>query len=155
MKFPIFGVCIGIGLFFASLVVAQETTPSEDAAIQAYRQGSFSQAVNLYTKALSETENAEHRARLHVNIGWTLFALGRTDEVNTHLHAALVEFPALTLIPDYYTEEFLNLFDRARRRVIDGDIDTGPPAPDLEATLGNHRPQDCRGKRSRDRTCRY
>lgn len=135
MKFPVFGVCIGIGLLFGSLAFAQETTPSEDAAVQAYRQGSFSQAVNLYTKALSETEDAEHRARLHVNIGWTLFALGRTDEVNTHLHAALVEFPALSLIPDYYTEEFLDLFDRARRRVIDGDIDTGPPAPDLEATL--------------------
>lgn len=135
MKFPIFGVCIAISLSFGVPALAQETTPSEDAAVQAYRQGSFSQAVNLYTKALSETEDAEHRARLHVNIGWTLFALGRTDEVNTHLHAALVEFPALSLIPDYYTEEFLDLFDRARRRVIDGDIDTGPPAPDLGATL--------------------
>ncbi len=135
MKFRISAVCICISLSFGVPASAQETTPSEDAAVQAYRQGSFSQAVNLYTRALSETEDVEHRARLHINIGWTLFALGRTDEVNTHLHAALVEFPALSLIPDYYTEEFLELFDRARRRVIDGEIDTGPPAPDLEATL--------------------
>jgi tetratricopeptide (TPR) repeat protein len=129
MKFRISAVCICISLSFGVPASAQETTPSEDAAVQAYRQGSFSQAVNLYTRALSETEDVEHRARLHINIGWTLFALGRTDEVNTHLHAALVEFPALSLIPDYYTEEFLELFDRARRRVIDGEIDTGPPAP--------------------------
>lgn len=135
MKFCITHFSIWIILLFAGVVLAQETTPSEDAAVQAYRQGSFSQAVNLYTRALSETDNAEHRARLHVNIGWTLFALGRTDEVNTHLHAALVEFPSLSLIPDYYTEEFMELFDRARRRVVDGEIDTGPPPPDLEATL--------------------
>ncbi len=135
MKLRMTAVFVCITLSMTGLVSAQETTPSEDAAVRAYRQGSFSQAVTLYTKALSETENAEHRARLHINIGWTLFALGRTDEVNTHLHAALVEFPALSLIPDYYTEEFMGLFEKARRRVIDGDIDSGPPAPDLEATL--------------------
>ncbi|RLE28175.1 MAG: hypothetical protein DRJ65_00455 [Acidobacteria bacterium] len=135
MKFRMFAIFVFMTLSMVALVSSQETTPSEDAAIQAYRQGSFSQAVTLYTKALSETEDAEHRARLHINIGWTLFALGRTDEVNTHLHAALVEFPALSLIPDYYTEEFMALFEKARRRVIDGEIDSGPPAPDLEATL--------------------
>jgi len=135
MKFRPIAVFVCFTLSIGGLVSAQETTPSEEAAVQAYRQGSFSQAVTLYTKALSETEDAEHRARLHINIGWTLFALGRTDEVNTHLHAALVEFPALSLIPDYYTEEFMELFEKARRRVIDGEIDSGPPAPDLEATL--------------------
>ncbi len=135
MKLRMTAVFVCITLSMAGLVSAQETTPSEEAAIQAYRQGSFSQAVTLYTKALSETDDAEHRARLHINIGWTLFALGRTDEVNTHLHAALVEFPPLSLISDYYTEEFMELFERARRRVIDGDIDSGPPPPDLEATL--------------------
>jgi len=134
MKFRMIAVFVCFTLSMAGLVSAQET-PSEAAAVQAYRQGSFSQAVTLYTKALSETEDAEHRARLHINIGWTLFALGRTDEVNTHLHAALVEFPALSLIPDYYTEEFMELFEKARRRVIDGEIESGPPAPDLEATL--------------------
>ncbi len=128
-------VFVFITLSMAGLVSSQETTPSEDAAVQAYRQGSFSQAVTLYTKALSETDNTEHRAQLHINIGWTLFALGRTDEVNTHLHAALVEYAALSLIPDYYTEEFMELFETARRRVVDGEIDSGPPAPDLEATL--------------------
>ncbi len=135
MKLRMTAVFVCITLSIVGLVSAQETTPSEEAAVQAYRQGSFSQAVTLYTKALSETEDAEHRARLHINISWTLFALGRTDEVNTHLHAALVEFPALSLIRDYYTEEFMEFFERARRRVIDGDIDSGPPAPDLEATL--------------------
>ena len=77
---------------------AQETTPSEDAAVQAYRQGAFTRAVNLYTKALTETSDPEHRARLHVNIAWTLFALGRTDEVDTHLNAALLEHPELSLM---------------------------------------------------------
>lgn len=108
-------------------------TPSEEAAIQAFRQGSFSRAVELYRQALQETDDASHRARLHINIGWTLFALGRESEVQTHLRAALVEDPNLTLLPDYYTQEFIDLFDRARMRGIT-DEPTTPP-PDLESTV--------------------
>ena len=95
---------------------AQEVTPSEAAALQAYREGSFSRAVQLYTTALSETDDPSHRARLHVNAAWTLFALGREDEVNTHLRAALLEDPDLNLVPDYYTQEFMDLFEAARRQ---------------------------------------
>jgi tetratricopeptide (TPR) repeat protein len=115
---------------------AQDMTPSEEAALQAYREGSFSRAVQLYTKGLSETDDPSHRARLHVNVAWTLFALGREDEVTTHLRAAMVEDPDLALIPDYYTREFLDLFDAARRRQFDTNqqgIDS--PPPDLEATV--------------------
>ncbi len=111
------------------------TTPSEEAAIQAFRQGSFSRAVELYRQALQETEDPSHRARLHVNVAWTLFALGRESEVQTHLRAALVEDPNLTLLPDYYTQEFIDLFDRARRRSVTTDPTT--PPPDLEATLSS------------------
>ena len=59
MKFRIktVGVCFTLAL--TGVVSAQEMTPSEEAAVQAYRQGSFSKAVTLYTKALSETEDAE------------------------------------------------------------------------------------------------
>jgi hypothetical protein len=52
----------------ANVGVAQEPTPSEEAALQAYRQGEFSRAVELYTTALSETDDASHRARLHISI---------------------------------------------------------------------------------------
>ncbi|MCD4751265.1 MAG: tetratricopeptide repeat protein [Thermoanaerobaculales bacterium] len=134
MRFRIVILFFVIGLA-AFQLFPQGTTPSEEAAIQAYRQGAFSRAVDLYTQALSETTDSEHRARLHVNVGWTLFALGRTDEVNTHLRAALVENPGLTLIPDYYTQEFLDLFDAARRQIVDGVNENNVPAPDLEATL--------------------
>lgn len=115
-------------------LAAQETTPSEEAALQAYRQGAFTRAVDLYTTALSETSDPEHRARLHVNIAWTLFALGREGEVETHLRAALLEYPELTLIPDYYTSEFLEVFESARTYAETGGIPDAP-APDLESTL--------------------
>ena len=115
--------------------VAQDesTTPSEEQAIQAFRQGSFSRAVELYRTALQETDDETHRARLHINIAWTLFALGRESEVQTHLRAALVEDPNLTLLPDYYTQEFIDLFDRARMRGV--TVDPATPPPDLEATI--------------------
>ena len=114
--------------------IAQEATPSEEEAIQAYREGSFSRAVQLYTKALSETDDPNHRARLQVQIGWTLFALGREGEVETHLRAALVEDPNLAL-GDYYTQEFLELFEQARRRTYDTSTHGMAPPPDLEATV--------------------
>jgi len=114
--------------------LCQEATPSEEEAIQAYREGSFSRAVQLYTKALSETDDPNHRARLQVQIGWTLFALGREGEVETHLRAALVEDPNLAL-GDYYTQEFLELFEQARRRTYDTSTHGMAPPPDLEATI--------------------
>ncbi len=135
MKIRTLVACCSIILAVVFTVFAEDSTPSESAAVEAYRQGDFSRAVSLYTKALSEAEDPEHRARLHINIGWTLFALGRTDEVATHLNAALVEFPSLTLVPDYYTQEFLDLFEQARRRIIEGETEPSPPPPDLEATL--------------------
>jgi tetratricopeptide (TPR) repeat protein len=117
---------------------AQEATPSEAAALQAYREGSFSRAVQLYTTALAETEDPSHRARLHVNAAWTLFALGRQDEVNTHLRAALLEDPDLNLVPDYYTQEFMDLFDAARRNELAPDRSTtGTLPPDLELTVAS------------------
>ena len=129
-------ICCVIACAGAALPTsAQENaaTPSEEAAIQAFRQGSFSHAVELYRQALQETNDASHRARLHINIGWTLFALGRESEVQTHLRAALVEDPNLTLLPDYYTQEFISLFDQARMRGLDDEPAT--PPPDLESTV--------------------
>ena len=119
-----------------SALYAQQPTPSEEQAIQAYREGSFSRAVQLYTMALSETDDPSHRARLQVQIGWTLFALGRESEVDTHLRAALLEDPNLTL-GDYYTQEFLELFEQARRRTYEAPAEGVAPLPDLEATIAS------------------
>ncbi len=129
------GLCLAF-LLPATGVLAQQPTPSEEQAIQAYREGSFSRAVQLYTMALSETDDPNHRARLQVQIGWTLFALGREDEVETHLRAALVEDPNLTL-GDYYTQEFLELFEQARRRTYEAPAEGVAPLPDLEATISS------------------
>ncbi len=117
--------------------VAQELTPSEEQALQAYRQGEIDRAVSLYTKALSETENPNHRARLQVQIAWNLFFLGRTDEVRTHLRAALVEDPNLALDDAYYSQEFLDNFERARRSNFESTEGDGAPPPDLEITVAS------------------
>jgi len=136
-KNPLLCLCLVICLSLGAVTSAQEgaTTPSEEAAIQAFRQGSFSRAVELYRQALQETDDASHRARLHINIAWTLFALGREAEVQTHLRAALLEDPNLTLLPDYYTQEFIDLFDQARARGVESELEA--PPPDLEMTIAN------------------
>jgi tetratricopeptide (TPR) repeat protein len=114
---------------------AQTATPSEELALQAYRQGEIDRAVDLYTRALSETDEANHRARLQVQIAWNLFFLGRTEEVKTHLRAALVEDPNLALDDAYYNQEFLDLFERARRINFESAASENAPPPDLEATI--------------------
>ncbi len=115
--------------------LAQSVTPSEELALQAYRQGEIDRAVDLYTKALSETDDPNHRARLQVQIAWNLFFLGRTEEVRTHLRAALVEDPNLALDDAYYSQEFLDLYERARRTNFENAANDGAPPPDLEATV--------------------
>jgi tetratricopeptide (TPR) repeat protein len=114
---------------------AQTATPSEELALQAYRQGEIDRAVDLYTRALSETDDPNHRARLQVQIAWNLFFLGRTEEVKTHLRAALVEDPNLALDDAYYNQEFLDLFERARRINFESAAAGEAPPPDLEATI--------------------
>ncbi len=115
---------------------ADETTASEKAGQLAYREGRFAAAVQLYTAALAETTDSAHRAKLHVKIAWTDFALGKEHEAATHLKAALVENPGLTLVSDYYTSEFMDLFQAARKELADAQqTAVSAPAPDLEATL--------------------
>lgn len=130
------------GLFVALMLLpvvcgAQSGTPSEELALQAYRAGEIHRAVDLYTKALSETDDPNHRARLQVQIAWNLFFLGRSEEVKTHLRAALVEDPNLALDDAYYNQEFLDLFERARRSNFESAASGGAPPPDLEATVSS------------------
>ena len=117
--------------------LAQQVTPSEESGNEAYREGSFANAIELFTRALSETEEANHRARLQVQIAWTLFALGNEAEVETHLRAALVEDPSLALDDSYYSQDFLDLFGRARRSTFEASSAASAPAPDLEATIAS------------------
>jgi len=128
-----------LALFILLPVVggAQSATPSEESALQAYRAGEIDRAVNLYTKALSETDDPNHRARLQVQIAWNLFFLGRSEEVKTHLRAALVEDPNLALDDAYYSQEFLDLFERARRTNFESAASGAAPPPDLEATVSS------------------
>jgi len=117
------------------VVSGQEITQSEELALDAYRKGEAERAVELYTQALSETDDPAHRARIQVQIAWNLFTMGRTDEVRTHFRIALTEEPSLNLPGDYYTPEFLEIFEQARRSNFQAGADGGAPIPDLEATI--------------------
>jgi len=119
------------------VVSAQEITPSEELALEAYRKGNSENAIELYTAALAETDDPAHRARIQVQIAWNLFTMGRQDEVRTHFRIALTEEPNLSLPADYYTPEFLGIFEQARRTNYEAGADGGAPLPDLEATVAS------------------
>ena len=138
MKRAVLAASVVLAVLVTGIVFGAEEppTPSEKAGQKAYREGRFAAAVQLYTTALAETQDAEHRARLHVRIAWTDFALGKENEARTHLKAALMEDPGLTLVPDYYTSDFLKLFDRAREELARRSAQSSEvPPPDLESTL--------------------
>ena len=128
---------VALFLLLSGPLTAQEMTPSEQLALDAYRSGELDRAMELYTNALSETDDTNHRARLQVQTAWILFNLGRLDEVSTHLRAAVVEDPTLTLLSDYYTDEFLELFELARRSTFEAGGGSSAPPPDLEATVAS------------------
>jgi hypothetical protein len=129
------GFAVLCALLLAPCLDAAEPTPSEQEAVQAFREGNISRAVPLYRQALTETADAAHRARLHACIAWLLFADGRTDEVATHLQAAMFEDPGITLERSFYTPEFLEIFDSLRRGGAGRGVPPGGLAPDLEATI--------------------
>jgi tetratricopeptide (TPR) repeat protein len=138
MKNSVLAVCslfLAVLLAMPSAVPAQDATPSEEAALDAYRQGENGRAVELYTKALSETDDPSHRARIQVQIAWNLFVLGRESEVLTRFRAALMEDPNLTPMSDYYPQDFMDLFEQARQSNFDAA--SGAPVPDLEATVAS------------------
>ena len=130
---------VTLALVSVHAVAQSPPTASEEAAQQAYREGQFSRAAELYTDALLETDDHIHKAELHIRIAWSLFAIQREDEAARHLAAALVEDPNLsTFVPDYYTKEFLDLLEEVRSRPPSGSGDGSTVMPpDMEATIAS------------------
>jgi tetratricopeptide (TPR) repeat protein len=85
-------------------------------ATDAYRKGEFRKAASLFAAAADGEEDTVKRADIRVKLAWTYFAMKQRSKAEEALAAALADSPALELVPDYYTQDFLKLFARVRTR---------------------------------------
>ncbi len=107
----VFLVCV----FLAASLLAQTTL---DRAHEAFRQGQWQKAAQLFTQAAEETQDARSRAEIRVKLAWTyFFALKNRSKAEQTLRQALNDAPDLEIIPDLYTDDFVALFARIKSQL--------------------------------------
>jgi len=114
----------------------------QDVAASAYREGRFTLASQIYFTAVGNSDDPKFRAKNNVMAAWTLYALGDDDEVLRPLREAIRDDPELQLQPDYYTPDFVEVFETARAQVDDG-YEEAVPRPVREDFEGGEF-SDCR-----------
>lgn len=109
--------------FLLSVSLLAQTTL--DRAHEAFRQGQWQKAAQLFAQAAEETQEARSRAEIRVKLAWTyFFALKNRSKAEQTLRQALADAPDLEIIPDLYTDDFVALFARVKSQLA------GPaPAP--------------------------
>jgi tetratricopeptide (TPR) repeat protein len=106
-------------------------------ANDAFRNGDYARAVELFQVAAELEPRPEVRATIWVKLAWTYFALQRQDKAETALLAALKDQPTLELAADYYSDEFLALYSRvkARAAALGGSAEPRAVTPEVLASL--------------------
>lgn len=107
---------IGVAL---CLLAAASGTAQQDplaAATEAYRQGDLAQAARLFAQAAEAEQTPAARAQIRVKLAWTYHAQRNRTGAEEALTAALADDPSLELDRDFYTDDFLALAERIRKR---------------------------------------
>ncbi len=129
-------------LVCALLVLAVVASAEEPlaAASDAYRQGDFPRAAKLFAEAAEAEESAATRAEIRIKLAWTYYAMKSRARAEEAIDAALTDNPAIEVRPDYYTDDFLALVEKVRKRQASGAAPrpTSPPLrPAPPPTGGN------------------
>lgn len=125
-----------IAILSAGSVVAQDPLAE---ATEAWRAGDLPRAARLFAAAAEAENDPLRRADIRVKLAWTYFLMRNPAQAEEALTAALGDQPQLELVPDYYTEDFMNLFARTKQKVApataaanSGNAPAAPP-PSLQA----------------------
>jgi tetratricopeptide (TPR) repeat protein len=100
--------------------VAVPQTPAElEAAAEArYLEGDVAGAAALYRQLAVATSNASERMRLLVAAAWIEHQLGNVSAAQDLLRQGLVDAPDYAFQAQNYSQEFVDLFQRARDRAL-------------------------------------
>jgi len=105
----------------AAWASGQDTLGDANAA---FRRGDLRRAAELFAAAAAAEPDPARRAEIKVRLAVTYFNLGNRSKTEEALAAALDDQPTLELVPEFYVDDFLALFRRARAR-----RQAPPPAP--------------------------
>lgn len=120
-------VAFPLCFLLAGSLAAQTTL---DRAHEAFRQGQWQKAAQLFTQAAEEAQDARSRAEIRVKLAWTyFFALKNRTRAEQALRQALNDAPDLEIIPDLYTDDFVALFARVKRELAAPPTAPTPPRP--------------------------
>jgi tetratricopeptide (TPR) repeat protein len=103
-------------------------------ASEAYRRGELSKAAQLFATAADAETNRAQRAEIRVKLAWTYFAMKNRSKAEEALSAALDDSPNLELVRDYYTDDFLALFNRVRTKRAGGPTQSGKSGSSRQPT---------------------
>ncbi|MCU0293915.1 MAG: tetratricopeptide repeat protein [Thermoanaerobaculaceae bacterium] len=104
-------------LVMAAVASAQDPLA---AATDAYRQGDFPQAAKLFAQAAEAEAAPAARAEIRVKLAWTYYAMKSRSRAEEALAAALADNPGIEVMRDYYTDDFLALVEKVRKRLASG-----------------------------------
>ncbi|MCS7182210.1 MAG: tetratricopeptide repeat protein [Thermoanaerobaculum sp.] len=122
-------------LLFLSLAGSALAQTTLDRAHEAFRQGQWQRAAQLFTQAAEETPEPRSRAEIRVKLAWTyFFALKNRSRAEQSLRQALQENPDLEIIPDLYTDDFVALFARVKAQVAASPGPSPTPRPTAPVT---------------------
>lgn len=126
---------------WALLVVAVVASAQDPlaAATEAYRQGDFPKAARLFSQAADAETTPAARAEIRVKLAWTQYAMKNRARAEEALTAALTDNPGLEVMRDYYTDDFLALVEKVRKRLASGastSRGTAPPSRQPQAPAG-------------------
>lgn len=118
-------------LLTATVLLIAATTAAQDplaAATEAYRQGDLARAARLFVEAAEAEPAPAARAQIRVKLAWTYFALKNRSKAEEALTAALADDASLALDRDFFTDDFLALFEKVKKRTA-GGAPTATPSP--------------------------
>lgn len=120
-------------------VVASAQDPLA-AATDAYREGDFPKAARLFAQAAEAETAPAARAEIRVKLAWTYYAMKSRSKAEDAVAAALADNPGLEVMRDYYTDDFLALVEKVRKRLASGATtprSTAQPARPTQPPTGS------------------
>lgn len=138
MKGRIFTALIAFAL---ALPAAAQDLQSQ--AADAYRRGDLRQAAKLYSDAADAEQDLSRRAEIRVQAAWTFFAMKNRTKAEEALAQALRDNPTYEIVPDFYTTDFVALFEKtkARLQAAPTPAPTIPPSQTRPQQPGGSLPQ--------------
>ncbi len=118
-----------LGLSLPLLAVGLAAQDNLTQATEAYRKGEFRSAAKLFAAAAAKETDPAARADIRVKLAWTYWGMNDRSKAEEALSAALGDQPQLELVPEFYTPDFLALFNRVKARSGTGPGRAAPTQP--------------------------